>query len=220
MDKVNFDLYNVTIDDLQKYDLALISAFMELINATSAYKKMVAVGVGSFHQYDMAWREFLQAIDRAWNKVVVRCQDEKKWQKLKSKYEKIKRDDPLLKYIAQARNVTEHTISDVIRDWAPNLNAQPAVGGIHLSWSPWDRPLLPVTNRGTTFLPPKKHLSKPMEYYREKRPGVEEPRVAAELAMKFYVEMLEDITNELFPEIKMRRGDDGGGFSTGPVQAV
>lgn len=220
MSELNLDLYNVTVDELQEYDLALIAAFVEMVGATTAYKKMVEVGVGSFHQYDVAWREFLQAIDRAWNKVVVRCHDEKKWQKLKSKYEKLRKDDPLLKYVAQARNVTEHSISDVIVDWDANLKAQPVVGGIHLSWSPWDRPLLPVTNRGTTFLPPKKHLSKSMDYYRQKRPGVEEPRVVAELAMQFYIKMIQEITNEVFPEIKKRNAGREEGRSTGPVQTL
>lgn len=220
MRELNFDLYNVTVDDLQGYDLALIAAFVELVGATNAYKKMVKVGVGSFHQYDMAWREFLQAIDRAWNKVLVRCHGEKKWQKLKSKYEKLRKEDPLLKYVAQARNVTEHSISDVIMDWDANLKAQPVLGGIHLSWSPWDRPLLPVTNRGATFLPPKKHLSKSMEYYRQKRPGVEEPRVVAELAMQFYVKMMQEITNEVFPEIKKRNAGGAKGNSIGPVQVL
>ncbi|HDS0925787.1 hypothetical protein [Pseudomonas sp. CJQ_13] len=220
MSELNFDLYNVTVDDLQEYDLALIAAFVELVGATNAYKKMVEVGVGSFHQYDMAWREFLQAIDRAWNKVLVRCHGEKKWQKLKSKYEKLRKEDPLLKYVAQARNVTEHSISDVIMDWDANLKAQPVLGGIHLSWSPWDRPLLPVTNRGATFLPPKKHLSKSMDYYRQKRPGVEEPRVVAELAMQFYVKMMQEITNEVFPEIKKRNAGGVKGNSIGPVQVL
>lgn len=220
MSELNFDLYNVTVDDLQEYDLALIAAFVELVGATNAYKKMVEVGVGSFHQYDMAWREFLQAIDRAWNKVLVRCHGEKKWQKLKSKYEKLRKEDPLLKYVAQARNVTEHSISDVIMDWDANLKAQPVLGGIHLSWSPWDRPLLPVTNRGATFLPPKKHLSKSMDYYRQKRPGVEEPRVVAELAMQFYVRMMQEITNEVFPEIKKRNAGGVKGNSFGPVQVL
>lgn len=199
MNKVNFDLYNITVDELKEYDLGLISAFIELINATDAYKKMVAVGVGSFHQYDIAWRDFLQSIDRAWNKVVAKCQNEKKWPALKSKYEKIRKEDPLLKYISQARNVSEHTISDVIKDWDPNLKATSGVGSIHLSWANFDRPLLPVINRGTIFNPPKKHLSKSMDYYREKRPGVEEPRVVAELAMMFYVGMVMEISNELFP---------------------
>lgn len=199
VNKVNFDLYNITIDELKKYDLGLISAFAELINATNAYKKMISVGIGSFHQYDMAWRDFLQSIDRAWNKILARCKNEKKWPKLKSEYEKMRKEDPLLKYISQARNVSEHTISDVIKDWDPNLKATPGIGSIHLSWAHYDRPLLPVTNRGTTFNPPKKHLSKPIEYYRDKRPGVEEPRVIAELAMIFYVEMAMVISNELFP---------------------
>jgi hypothetical protein len=199
MNKVTFDLYSITIDELKKYDIGLISVLAELINATNAYKKMVSVGIGSFHQYDMAWRDFLQSIDRAWNKVLARCQNEKKWPKLKSKYEKIRKEDPLLKYISQARNVSEHTISDVIKDWNPNFKATAGAGSIHLSWSNYDRPLLPVKNRGTVFNPPKKHLSKPIEYYRDKRPGVEEPRVVAELAMIFYTEMVMEISNELFP---------------------
>jgi hypothetical protein len=220
MSELIFDLHNVTVDDLQEYDLALIAAFIELVGATTAYKKMVEVGVRSFYQYDVAWREFLQAIDRAWNKIVVRCHGEKKWQKLKSKYEKLRKDDPLLKYVAQARNVTENSVSDVIVDWDANLKAQSVFGGIHLSWSHWDRPLLPVINRGTTFLPPKKHLSKSMDYYRKKRPGVEEPRVVAELAIQCYVKMIQEITNEVFPEIKKRNAGREERHFIGSVQML
>lgn len=199
MTAVTLDLYSLSIDDLRKYDLGLIEAITELKTASEAYKKMAAVGVGSFHQYDIAWREFLQAIDRAWNKILAKCQNEKKWPKLRSKFENIRKNDPLLKYISQARNVTEHTISEVMKDWDANLKATPVANGIQLSWSAWDRPLLPVTNRGTTFHPPKTHLSKPMSFYRKNRPNVEEPRVVAELAMLFYINMVTEISNEIFP---------------------
>ncbi|MBF23325.1 MAG: hypothetical protein CML18_06895 [Pusillimonas sp.] len=199
MTAVTLDLYSLSIDDLRKYDLGLIEAITELKTASEAYKKMAAVGVGSFHQYDIAWREFLQAIDRAWNKILAKCQNEKKWPKLRSKFENIRKNDPLLKYISQARNVTEHTISEVMKDWDANLKATPVANGIQLSWSAWDRPLLPVTNRGTTFHPPKTHLSKSMSFYRKNRPNVEEPRVVAELAMLFYINMVTEISNEIFP---------------------
>lgn len=199
MNSISIDLNDITIDELKKHDLKMMPTIIELKGASEAYKKMAAVGVGSFHQYDIAWREFLQSVDRAWNKVLASCKNEKNWPKLKSKYEKIRKDDPLLKYMYQARNVSEHTISEVINDWNPNLQAKPGIGSIQLSWAPWDRPLLPVTNRGITYNPPKKHLSKPIKHYRDERPGVEEPRVVAELAMIFYIKMVTDISNELFP---------------------
>jgi len=42
----------------------------------------------------------------------------------------------LLNYLVQARNVTEHSISPVIKEWDANLTATPVSGGIQLNWAP------------------------------------------------------------------------------------
>ncbi len=193
---INFNIHTDKIESIEEHKLPLIEAIKELKSADRAYERMIRVGVGSFFEYEAAWRDFLHAIDRVWNKTAARCKNEVKWPKLKSKYEGLRKNDPLLKYIIQARNVSEHTISPVVKDWNANLRARPTKNGIQFDWNHWDRPLLPVTNRGTTFLPPKKHLGKPMNFYM--RSGQEEPKIVAECAMYFYLEMLNEVGKEVF----------------------
>jgi hypothetical protein len=193
---INFDIHTDKIESIEEHNPPLIEAIKELKSADRAYERMIQVGVGSFFEYEAAWRDFLHAIDRVWNKTAARCKNEAKWPRLKSKYEGLRKSDPLLKYIVQARNVSEHTISPVVKDWDAELKATQITNGIRLNWKPWDRPLLPVTNRGTTFLPPKKHLGKPMSHYM--RPGQEEPKIVAECAMYFYLEMLNEVGREVF----------------------
>jgi len=47
------------------------------------------------------------------------------------------------------------------------------------------------------FSPPKEHLAKLWSHYR--RRGVSEPRTAAELAMRFYVGMLNRVSAKVYP---------------------
>lgn len=193
-----FDLNSDNIESLLSSDPPLIEAIKELKSASDAIHRMGKVGVGSFYEYDRAWRDFLQAIDRTWNKVSARCKGERKWKRFQSQYEKARKNDELLKYLSQARNVSEHTISPVIKEWDANLKAKMSSSGVMLTWNKWDRPLLPVINRGTRFLPPKKHLGKPLDFYREQHGHIEEPRLVAGLAMKFYVAMVNEISKKVF----------------------
>ncbi len=190
------DFAKITIEEIEKHNPPLLEAIKDLKDAANAYKKMASIRVGSFLEYDRAWRDFLQSIDRVWNKTVDRCRHEKKWQKFKSKYENLRKKDPLLRYITQARNVTEHSISQVVKEWDANLRVKNVGKGMELQFDPWDRPLLPVNNRGTIFNPPKKHLEKPMSHY--KKIGVEEPLLVADLAMQFYINMINELSQELF----------------------
>ena len=186
----------VNIDNWEDKKFPLVEAAKELKSADIAYRKMVKVGVGRFSEYESAWRDFLQCIDRAWNKTQAEAKGKPKWQKLESEYVQLRKKDPLLRYIAEARNVTEHTIDPTIKDWNANLRATTVGNKIKIEWDEWDRPLLPVTNRGTVFNPPKKHLGKPMKHYR--RQGVSESRTVAELAMRFYVDMINRVLEEVF----------------------
>lgn len=193
-----FDLNSGNIESLLSSDIPLIEAIKELKAASDAIQRMDEVGVGSFYEYDRAWRDFLQAIDRAWNKVSARCKGEEKWKHFQSAYEKARKNDELLKYLSQARNVSEHTISPVIKDWDADLKARTSSNGVMLTWNKWDRPLLPVINRGTRFLPPRKHLGKPLELYRKQHGNMEEPRLVAGMAMRFYVEVVNEISKKVF----------------------
>ena len=185
----------VNVENWEDKKIPLVEAVKELKSADIAYRKMVEIGVGRFSEYESAWRDFLQCIDRVWNKVSNEARGKKKWQKLESEYGHLRKKDPLLKYIAKARNVTEHTIDSTIKDWDANLRTTKIGNKLKVEWDEWDRTLLPVTDRGTIFNPPKKHLGKPMKYYR--RQGVSESIIVAELAMSFYVGMLNRVSEEV-----------------------
>lgn len=176
----------------------LASAAKELVAADAAFRRMFSMGTSiSRAEYEIAWSDFLTHISRTWNKIKSEAHGRKSWQQLKGKYEQLRRKDSLLKYIEQARNVSEHCIAPITNDWDANLRAKSQSGVVSLEWNAWDRPLLPVTNRGTTFNPPKKHLGKPMSHYQ--RPGYCEPLTVAGCAMRFYVDMFNEVSEKVFP---------------------
>ncbi|MHB1232902.1 MAG: hypothetical protein ACYCZQ_10050 [Burkholderiales bacterium] len=185
------------IEGWEEQTFPLVEAAKELKAAAAAIQKMATVGIQSFHEFDRAWREFLHCIDRAWNKTRDEVRGRKRWQHIESEVEKLRKTDPLLRYLIQARNVSEHTIAPLIKEWDPNLKVTPVGGKVRFEWDGWDRPLLPVVNRGTVFNPPRKHLGKPMSHLRRK--GVSEPRMVAELAMNFYVGVINRVSTEVYP---------------------
>lgn len=192
---------NINDDDITKYSgLKVYPLIVELRSASDAIKEMTEIGVGNFQLFEMAWQKFLQSIDRFWNKLKSCCYDKKGWQTFESKIMNKRNKDQLLNYLIQARNVTEHTISPVIKEWDANLTATPVNNGIHLSWAPFDRPLLKVVNRGREFLPPQYHLGKSISFYREKYKNEPEPVVAAILAMEFYVGWLNRASEKFFSQ--------------------
>ncbi|MDD5136766.1 MAG: hypothetical protein PHX20_03325 [Candidatus Omnitrophica bacterium] len=163
--------------------------------ADCAYRKMVAIGVGDFTEYEKAWREFLHRIERVWVKTQAAACGMPGWKKIESEVEALRTSDPLLGYLKQARNVDEHTISDLTKDWNPQFKAVQRGDKIKLTWKEWDRPLLPVKNRGIVYNPPEFHLGKSIEHLKHK--GKAEPRVIAELALEFYCDFLNSVSKEV-----------------------
>lgn len=194
--KINLNTVDVT--ELNKHPLYPVLA--EIKAASDAVRCMDEIGVGNFHLFELSWQNFLQSLDRCWNKLQATCYGKKGWQTLESKIVNKRKKDQLLNYLIQARNATEHSISPVIKEWDANLTATPNKSGIMLSWAPYDRPLLNVNNRGQIFLPPKEHLGKPMSFYKIKYPQQSEPIVAAILAMNFYVDCINKVSEKIFSE--------------------
>lgn len=169
-------------------------AIAEFYAADSALRKMIGVG-HTFADYEALWREVLRRLERVWAKTRAAVRDRPGWQQIESEVAHLRRTDPLLRYIIQARNVDEHSIQELAREYEANLSATPQPGSILLRWSPWDRPLLPVTNRGVTYTPPRMHLGKSISHLLGQ--GKAEPRVVAELAMEFYVGVLNRVSHEV-----------------------
>lgn len=187
---------NISTTKVNEWRLPLRESFKEIKAAESAYQAMVRIGITDFHEYEQAWRDFLHALERFWNKIELECKGRPQWQRIREEYVYHRKNDDLLLYLRQARNASEHTLSPVIKEWDANLRTTPLSGAIQLEWDPWDRPLLPVTNRGKTYEPPKQHLGKPLEDYR--RVGCGEARIVGELALNFYVGAFGRILNEAF----------------------
>lgn len=191
---------NIKNDDITQYSsLPVYPLLVELRAASDAIHEMSEISVGNFQLFEIAWQKFLQSIDRFWNKFKACCYDKKGWQTFESKIVEKRKKDQLLNYLMQARNVTEHTISPVVKDWEANLKATPLNGGVHLSWDPFDRHLLTVINRGQKYPPPQMHLGKPMSFYRAQYKNEPEPIVAAILAMEFYLEWMNKALEKFFP---------------------
>lgn len=156
---------------------------------------MVEISVGDFSEYEKAWREFLRRIERVWVKTQAAVHSMPNWQKIESEVSRLRKKDPLLCYLQQARNVDEHSISDLTKDWDPKLKIKQKGDKVELSWQVWDRPLLPVKNRGVVYDPPKTHLGQSIEHLKCK--GKAEPRVVAELALRFYCDFLNRVSAEV-----------------------
>jgi hypothetical protein len=170
-------------------------AVEEFSAANVAYRNMDAIGVGDFVEYEKAWRTFLHRIERVWTKTQAAVHRMPGWKKIESEISHLRKSDPLLNYLQQARNVEEHSIQELATDWDAKLTAVQLGTEVQLSWQPWDRPLLPVTNRSVRFDPPRIHLGKSIEPQLGK--GKAEPRVVAELALRFYVDFLNRVSTEV-----------------------
>lgn len=177
----------------------LVEAAKELKAAHEAYIKLSLIGVGRFYDYDRAWRDFVVSIDRAWNKLKSEAYGKNKWQKIQADVEQMRKKDPLLKYLVQARNVAEHSRSPLVQDWKPDLRIENNSGKTTIEFEKFNRPLLPVKNRGTVFNPPIEHLGKRLKYYHTKEYKPDAVLIA-ELAAHYYVKIMNKTLNEVFSQ--------------------
>lgn len=170
-------------------DHPLHHASKELIAAVDFFGKLIAHHMGDFASFESAWREFLQKVERVWNKTQAAMAGKQGWAKLESEIAHQRNTDPLLLYLRHARNADEHGIQPIATEWDAKLRATSMGGGtVKVEWDPWDRPLLPVRNRGVTYEPPTEHLGHSLA--ERKKAGVAEPVMVADLALHFYRNLL------------------------------
>jgi len=171
-------------------------ASKELLAAVDFYGKLRENHLGDFAEFEVCWREFLQKIERVWNKAQAGMHDQPGWKQFEMEIERLRKNDPLLRYLRHARNADEHSIQAVAGEWDANLRtSQVASGSVMLEWEKWDRPLLPVTNRGVVYEPPREHLGQSLADKLKK--GVAEPIVIGDLALHFYKSVLENAIAEV-----------------------
>lgn len=179
-------------DFLRKHPLR--RAIEEMNAAHTALRSMTGIH-HTFEEYEALWREVLRRLERAWSKTQAAVYMRPGWKKIESEVAHLRKADPLLRYVLHARNADEHSIQDLTKDYAWNLSAVPHAGGIRITWSPWDRPLLPVTNRGVVYEPPRVHLGKSIKGLLQN--GIAEPRVVAQLAFDFYADVLNRVSKDV-----------------------
>lgn len=138
-------------------------------------------------QLEEFWKRFLHHLDRVWNKAENHYRKSPKWDNWRGKFISQRRQDPLLSYLINARNVDEHSISEISQVQHGSLRINPINKGGSLkidrlefsingkgfdikSTSPLDivfQPamvrLLPVENRGKIYNPPTAHLGHPID---------------------------------------------------------
>jgi hypothetical protein len=128
----------------------------EFESAAKAWQAMGKIGVRPIEELEASWSVFLMHVERIWNKLQAGARGLSGWQKIESEVSNLRKNDPTLMYAHHARNATEHTIQEFATDWNGPLTAVSTQSTITVSWPAWDRPLLPVKDRGVTYQAPKK----------------------------------------------------------------
>jgi hypothetical protein len=137
---------------------------------------------GSIEDMEIEWRSYLNHIEKVWVKVERCCQHARgtfePWQ---GGYRKLRREDPLLRYLKQCRDADNHSIQDLAAVEPGSWGINPAFGNTlhinrleirngriaHYSGSPIKIEVMPpqpivvrVKNHGEWHDPPKIHLGK------------------------------------------------------------
>ena len=163
---------------------------MELEDARLAIERMKSAK--SYEEFENEWKTFLSKLERVWNKAQDHYKRSPKWDGWKGKYIKFRKEDPLLKYLTNARGADEHTVSDITHNTPGELKiglklsnanrfivlkrAEVYETGVYiettsndpdaeviLHFSPEKIQLLPVVNRGTTYKVPTSHMGKEID---------------------------------------------------------
>jgi len=184
--------------------LSLKAAKKELESARRALELMKTAT--SFELFDEEWRDFLNCLEKIWNKAERGCQQVKnKFQPWQGKYTNLRRKDMLLRYLKHARDADNHSIQEVaeIKPGHRSINfANPRGGYIkkmeirngeiaHYEGDPMivrDHPptieAVKVKNSGKWYNLPSTHLGKKVVS--------NHPVLLAELGLDFYEGFLKE----------------------------
>jgi hypothetical protein len=190
--------------------LSLDAAKKELESARRAVQLMKSAE--SFDLFDEEWRDFLNCLEKLWNKTERGCLHVKnKFQPWQGKCSSLRRKDMLLRYLKQARDADNHSIQEVseIKPSHRAMNFANSKGGYikkmvisngqveHYEGDPMvvtDHPAtieaIKVKNSGNWYNPPSTHLGKPVTSTH--------PAVLAELGLSFYDNFLKETEATFF----------------------
>jgi len=173
----------------------LYRAAEEFEFASKAWQGMGKVGVRPIKELEDSWSLFLMHVERLWNKLLAAGRGLPGWQNIESEASKLRKNDPALVYAHHARNATEHTIQEFAIDWNGPLVAVATHDEVTISWPAWDRPLLPVKDRGQVYQPPREHLA--IDISKEFGKGMPQAYVVGEHVLRYYFELLNRAAREV-----------------------
>jgi len=190
--------------------LTLDPARKELASARRALELMESSN--SFELFDEEWRDFLNCIEKIWNKTERGCQQFKnKFHPWQGKYTSLRRKDMLLRYLKHARDADNHSIQEVaeIKQAHRTMNFANSNGGYIKSMKirngviehyegdqmivtdhPATVEAIRVKNSGKWYNPPTTHLDTPLIS--------QHPVVIAKLGLSFYENFLQEAADKFF----------------------
>ncbi len=176
---------------------------LELARAQEAVAKMAAAT--SLDEYEEHWKEFLRRLERCWNKAYAHYGKSPKWNGWQGRIDRLRRTDPLLSYLVNARGAEEHTVNEITTRHPGGIGINPAQGNslyiermeinngtisirspqkLKIEFTPARMGLLPVTNRGRTYATPTWHLGNSID--------AGNVQAVASLALRFYDQVLRE----------------------------
>lgn len=200
---IQHHLKNIPMSDPLKHPCAELEASARSMSAMRNSKSM--------EEFEAAWRDFLNHIEKVYVKVERCCQPfQNKFLPWQGRYNNLRKKDALLRYIKQARDADNHSIQDITEmiDGKTTMKFANQAGGyienleihngkiVHYSGDPMivehqpPQPIaVPVKNNSEWYNPPTSHL--------EKRIDSKHPLHLADLAFQFYSQFV-DATREKF----------------------
>lgn len=161
--------------------------------------------------FEQHWKQYLHSLERVWSKAEAHFRQYSSWDGLKGKYVKLRKEDPLLSYLTNARGAEEHTVKEITRRELGGLTINPATGNsmfieslviqngtivelkspdtLRIDFIPERVCLEPISNRGRSYPPPIEHLGKPVNTL--------DVISLAKLGAQFYRDFLENINRIL-----------------------
>ena len=150
---------------------------IELAKARDAIQSMRSAT--TLEQFEEHWKEFLRRVERSWNKTFHHYGKSPKWSGWSGATEQLRKKDPLLSYLVNARGAEEHTVNEIVGRQPGGIGINPAKGNVlehmeinmingnidiksdsplKITFRPARTTLIPVVNRGRTYAIPMSHL--------------------------------------------------------------
>lgn len=155
---------------------------LELAKARAAIDEMRHAN--TLDGFEEAWKMFLGRLERVWYKGSSHFGKSPKWNGWKGRFEGLRKNDPLLSYMVNARHADEHTVNEIVGKEHGGIGINAAEGNslyiermeinagnifikspqkIRVDFLPARTTLLPVTNRGRVYPIPISHLGNPVD---------------------------------------------------------